>query len=57
MNQTVIPNEKLAGKPGDNKLTPTFQREPLHLIQKQLPLRVLAPTDFAHLADLRLHRH
>lgn len=48
MNQTAVMDEKLAGKPGDNKLTSHIQREPLHLIQKKLPLRVLSKADFEH---------
>ena len=48
MNQTAVVEEMVAGKPGDNKLTPTIVREPLHLIQKKLPLRVLSPEDFKH---------
>ena len=48
MNQAAIVEETIAGKPGDNKLTPTIVREPLHLIRKKLPLRVLSPEDFKH---------
>ncbi len=48
MNQAAAVEEAVAGKPGDNKLTPTIVREPLHLIQKKLPLRVLSPEDFKH---------
>ena len=48
MNQTAVVEEAVAGKPGDNKLTPTIVREPLHLIHKKLPLRVLSPEDFEH---------
>lgn len=48
MNQTAAMDEKAVGKPGDNKLTPQIQREPLHLIQKKLPLRVLSAADFEH---------
>ena len=48
MNQTAVVEQAMAGKPGDNKLTPTIVREPLHLIQKRLPLRVLSPEDFKH---------
>jgi hypothetical protein len=48
MNQTAIIDEKPAGKPGDNKLTPQIQREPLRLIHKKLPLRVLSKADFEH---------
>ena len=48
MKQTSVVAETVAGKPGDNKLTPTIVREPLHLIKKELPLRVLSPEDFKH---------
>lgn len=48
MNQTAVMDEKAAGKPGDNKLTPQIRREPLHLMQKKLPLRVLSEADFQH---------
>jgi hypothetical protein len=48
MNQTAVLEEKVAGKPGDNKLTPAIQREPLSQIKKKLPLRVLSPADFEH---------
>jgi hypothetical protein len=48
MNETVTMVEKAVGKPGDNKLTPAILREPLHLIQKKLPLRVLSKDDFKH---------
>jgi len=40
--------ETIEGKPGDNSLTPAAVREPLHLIKKKLPLRVLSEEDFAH---------
>ncbi len=50
MSQTAIldltePTTK-QGKPGDNALTPAVLREPLHLLKKKLPLRVLSPEDF-----------
>ncbi len=49
MNQAAAAiEEAVAGKPGDNKLTPTIVREPLHLIRKKLPLRVLSPEDSKH---------
>ena len=53
MSQTAIletkPEEIVKeGKPGDNALTPAIQREPLHLLKKKLPLRVLSPEDFKH---------
>lgn len=48
MNETAVIDEKVVGKPGDNKLTPQIQREPLHLVQKKLALRVLSPEDFQH---------
>lgn len=48
MNQAAVVEEAVAGKPGDNKLTPAIMREPLHLIRKKLPLRVLSPEDFKH---------
>ena len=48
MNQPAVIGETVAGKPGDNKLTPAILREPLRLIRKKLPLRVLSPTDFEH---------
>ena len=48
MNETGVMDEKAVGKPGDNKLTPAILREPLRLIQKKLPLRVLSKEDFAH---------
>ncbi len=48
MKQTALVEEAVAGKPGDNKLTPTIVRQSLHLIQKKLPLRVLSPEDFKH---------
>jgi ectoine hydroxylase-related dioxygenase (phytanoyl-CoA dioxygenase family) len=48
MNQPAVIEEKAAGKPGDNKLTPATLREPLRLIRKKLPLRVLSPADFEH---------
>jgi hypothetical protein len=46
MNHTAAIDEKVPGKPGDNKLTPQIRREPLHLLQKKLPLRVLSQADF-----------
>src|ERR1700678_3363052 len=48
MNETQVLDEKVVGKPGDNKLTPTIVREPLRSIQKKLPLRVLSKADFEH---------
>ncbi len=48
MNQTAVMDDKTVGKPGDNKLTPQIRREPLHLIEKKLPLRVLSQADFEH---------
>ena len=48
MNETAVLDTKVAGKPGDNKLTPAVLREPLHRLHKKLPLRVLSPADFAH---------
>lgn len=48
MNPTAVLDEKATGKPGDNKLTPTIQREPLRSLRKKLPLRVLSPADFEH---------
>jgi hypothetical protein len=41
MNKTAVLDKNVVGKPGDNKLTPAVLREPLRLIQKKLPLRVL----------------
>ncbi len=48
MKHTAVSDQQAAGQPGDNKLTPRIQREPLHRIQKQLPLRVLTEADFVH---------
>lgn len=49
MSETAVLEENaVAGKPGDNKLTPAILREPLRSIQKKLPLRVLSPDDFSH---------
>jgi len=48
MRDTAIAEEPIVGKPGDNSLTAAAVREPLHLIQKKLPLRVLSEEDFAH---------
>jgi hypothetical protein len=48
MKQAVLIDGKVAGKPGDNKLTPAVAREPLRSIQKKLPLRVLSAADFEH---------
>ncbi len=48
MNNPAILENTPAGKPGDNKLTPTIQREPLRSLKKKLPLRVLSPADFEH---------
>src|SRR5580704_3654785 len=48
MNQTAMTEEKVMGKPGDNKLTPAILREPLRSIHKKLPLRVLSKEDFEH---------
>jgi hypothetical protein len=48
MNQTAVIDEKAVGKPGDNSLTAAPLREPLHLIKKKLPLRVLSAADFEH---------
>ncbi len=47
VKETVM-EETVVGKPGDNKLTPAIVREPLHLIEKKLPLRVLSQADFEH---------
>jgi hypothetical protein len=44
----AVMDEKALGKSGGNKLTPRIQREPLHTLQKKLPLRVLCPADFDH---------
>ena len=41
-------SEKKTGKPGENSLNAAAVREPLHLIRKKLPLRVLSPEDFQH---------
>jgi ectoine hydroxylase-related dioxygenase (phytanoyl-CoA dioxygenase family) len=46
MNETQVLDEKVVGKPGDNKLTPTTVREPLRSIRKKLPLRALSQADF-----------
>ena len=48
MKMTAMIDEKVAGKPGDNQLTPTIQREALRDIKKKLPLRVLSAADFEH---------
>ena len=48
MNNPGVLDNPPAGKPGDNKLTPAIQREPLHSLKKKLPLRVLTPADFEH---------
>ncbi len=48
MKQTAVVEETVKGKPGDNKLTPAIVREPLHLVQKKLSLRVLSPADFKY---------
>ena len=40
--------EEKAGKPGENSLTASAQREALSKIRKKLPLRVLSAEDFAH---------
>ena len=48
MNNPATLETAPAGKPGDNKLTPTIQREPLRSLKKKLPLRVLSPADFEH---------
>jgi hypothetical protein len=48
MNQTAVMDGKGVGKPDDNRLTPAILREPLQLIQKKLPLRVLSKDDFEH---------
>jgi hypothetical protein len=48
MSEAAVIDEKVVGKPGDNKLTPTILREPLRSITKKLPLRVLSPEDFKH---------
>jgi len=48
MNEIAVLDKKVVGKPGDNKLTPAVLREPLRLIQKKLPLRVLSKADFEH---------
>lgn len=48
MKHTAVSDQQAAGQPGDNRLTPRIQREALHRIQKQLPLRVLTEADFVH---------
>ncbi len=48
MNNPGVLDNAPAGKPGDNKLTPAIQREPLRSLKKKLPLRVLTPADFEH---------
>ncbi|MGI4826733.1 MAG: phytanoyl-CoA dioxygenase family protein [Janthinobacterium lividum] len=48
MNEAAVLDEKVVGKPGDNKLTPAIEREPLRSIKKKLPLRVLSQEDFDH---------
>ena len=48
MKHTAVIDQQAAGQPGDNRLTPRIQREALHRIQKQLPLRVLTEADFVH---------
>ena len=48
MKEAAVLETKAAGKPGDNKLTPAVLREPLHRMQKKLPLRVLSQKDFEH---------
>lgn len=48
MKHTALSDQQAAGQPGDNRLTPRIQREALHRIQKQLPLRVLTEADFVH---------
>lgn len=48
MKEAAVLDEKVIGKPGDNKLTPAIEREPLRSITKKLPLRVLSPEDFEH---------
>jgi ectoine hydroxylase-related dioxygenase (phytanoyl-CoA dioxygenase family) len=48
MREAAVLDEKVAGKPGDNKLTPAILREPLRSIEKKLPLRVLSKADFEH---------
>ena len=48
MNEAAVIEEKVVGKPGDNKLTPASEREPLRSIKKKLPLRVLSQEDLEH---------
>jgi ectoine hydroxylase-related dioxygenase (phytanoyl-CoA dioxygenase family) len=48
MKETAVLDDKVVGKPGDNKLTPTVLREPLRSIRKKLPLRVLSEADLEH---------
>jgi hypothetical protein len=48
MRDTAVIEKIEEGKPGQNSLTAAAVREPLHLIQKKLPLRVLSNADFAH---------
>src|ERR1700735_5117390 len=48
MKRAGVFEQKTAGKPSDNKLTPAIQREALRDIKKKLPLRVLSPADFEH---------
>ena len=48
MKQAAAIDQKIAGKPGDNNLTPAAAREPLRLIRKKLALRVLSEADFEH---------
>lgn len=48
MKMAAVIENKVVGKPGDNKLTPATLREPLRSLKKKLPLRVLSPSDFEH---------
>jgi Phytanoyl-CoA dioxygenase (PhyH) len=48
MRETTVVEKQEVGKPGENSLTVAAAREPLHLIQKKLPLRVLSVADFEH---------
>jgi Phytanoyl-CoA dioxygenase (PhyH) len=48
MNEATMIVDEQKGKPGDNKLTPSVEREPLSRLIKKLPLRVLSPDDFLH---------
>jgi hypothetical protein len=48
MKKAGLIENKVVGKPGDNKLTPATLREPLRSLKKKLPLRVLSPSDFEH---------